>query len=169
MFVGKAGSGKDFLGLYLENNFSYRTFAIADEFKTHTAKLFGLPLSYFYSSKDDVIKEYNITGREILHKLSDIYLKIDPYIWIRKVEPFFNLHERLIITDLRYINEYEFVKKHNPHIIYIESPNCLDKPYLNHESESYSEYFKSIATEKLYNDGTDEFVRKVHNKLFYSE
>jgi hypothetical protein len=78
---------------------------------------------------DRIRRELSIPGigfssREILQKIGTIFREVDPCIWIRiaitRAQALISSgHKLVIISDVRYQNEIECVKKNGGHIIYI--------------------------------------------------
>lgn len=92
--------GKDTVGEYLVDKYSFKRFAFADEVKKFLIQL------GWNGKKDE-------KGRELLIQFAELCKKIDPAIWVKKVmakieeEPVKNI----VITDLRFSIEDESIKK----------------------------------------------------------
>ncbi|NDG52460.1 MAG: hypothetical protein EBY39_05480 [Flavobacteriia bacterium] len=68
----------------------------------------------------------------------DLMRKLDPEYWIKRIELSLALAEKIngtqFITDVRYVNEVEFIKKKGGKIIHIEQEGC--KPANEEEAEN---------------------------------
>lgn len=169
LLTGKAGCGKDYLGNYLSSNFGYNKIAIADKLKEQASSLLDIPLEKFYRDKDKSLNFYGkiTTPRELLQQLADIIQPINPHKWVSLLDVFFesSKKDRIVLTDLRFKHEYDWLSIYNPKIIYIESTKSYQYSYLSHHSEKNYDYFKSISDEQLVNDGTENFISEIKNKL----
>lgn len=127
--TGYKRSGKDTIGNYLVNNYNFTRIAFADTLKEACKIIFGFTDEQVYG---DDLKEINDeywqhTPRDILQKvgselfrnrLPEICNNISDDIWIRSVEKkILDLveegHTKFVITDIRYQNEIDFIKKLN--------------------------------------------------------
>ena len=102
------------------------------------------------------------TPREIMQELGSFYRKVDPDFWVRKVNENWKRQDcpDVIITDVRHINECEYVKEKGVLIRVVRED--ADKIHgMDHESETAldvkdSDYFDI----EVYNDKTLEDLKK---------
>lgn len=170
-FSGKKGSGKDTAATILETRLKEYGFLIRrDQFAARLKKacsiIFNTPIEYFEDEnlKKQTHSETGLTYRQILQKVgTDLFRKqIDSEIWARA--PFTNLvlkeKEILILTDLRFRNEAEQVKRHNGKIIRINRPGLISDSHISEtEMDDYGSFDYVI-----HNDGTlDQLKEAIQN------
>lgn len=125
--TGRKRSGKDTIGKYLVENHGFTRVAFADSLKEACKIIFGFSDEQVYGDElKEVIDEYwNHSPREILQKVGTELFRdqlprvcgnIGDDIWIRSVERQINNlrkqgHQRFVITDVRFENELNFIKK----------------------------------------------------------
>ena len=115
----------------------------ADHFKIDAINKGNLKYEKVFGEKDDETrKQLQLMGTENGRD------KYGQDIWINIVDTWMKIYnergvERFIITDLRFKNEYEYLKSKNAKIIKIEAPNRQkenlkgqDLQVLNHRSET---------------------------------
>lgn len=128
-FTGIAKSGKTTCANYLAENYEGRVLSFAEELKKELAEgLCGGALSsynnHLTNMKTPGKKEIY---RSLLQSWGDFRRKTDPEHWIHKVEDKIGLYAKrkhpilLLIDDLRYINEYIFLKKQNFYVVKVAS------------------------------------------------
>lgn len=113
--AGQIRSGKDTFSSYLINTYSFKKF-------------------YFAEGIEDVIKRYfpelwdeNNKPRELYQKIGQWFREIDPDVWIKcldkKLESYFKYGEnaKVIVTDLRQLNEYNYLKSKGFVIVKVEA------------------------------------------------
>lgn len=146
-FAGNLKTGKNYVA---ENIFipllpkkNTLVMAFADHFKIDAITKGNLEYSKVFGEKDDKTrKQLQIMGTE------DGRDKYGQDIWINTLDNWMKIYnergvERFIITDLRFKNEYNYLKSKNAKIIKIEAPNRQKKnlkgqdlKVLNHRSET---------------------------------
>lgn len=158
--AGRARVGKDRFTDYLvgalENNHDrlFKTTAFAHRLKQMCLEHFNLnreqlwgndkeePTKFSKSpSITDVMGSTNLdinnwTPREIMQELGAFYRRIDRNFWVRKLDENwkYNNCPDTIITDVRHINECEFVKEHGV-LIKIVRDDATEIHGMTHESE----------------------------------
>jgi hypothetical protein len=177
MIIGicyKARVGKDTFGGFLKECFEdrhdryFETTAFAFMLKCMCMEHFDLTYEQLYGDrKEEQDKRYpkrltgfsNWTSREIMQEIGSFYRKIDYNYWVRKLDAHIkdSGFEDVIITDVRYKNEAEYVKNNGGVLIHIKR-SSVDKIHgMTHESETSlddlpSDYFHI----EIQNDGTLE-------------
>lgn len=131
--AGKKGSGKDTLGEYLVNKYGYTRYAFGDPVKEISKILFGFNDEQLYGEKKEEMTNYGITPRTCFQKIGtefgrDIIHNIFPELNIEKNNLWIEIFNRkcndninLVITDVRFENEVNAIKKQGGKIIYIDS------------------------------------------------
>jgi len=162
--------GKDTAAEYLEERPGVKRVAFADALKSTASSLFGLSYEQCYgpvSVKEKVDPRYNLTPREIMQGLGEKMREIYPDIWIDTV---LNItiprlraqgFSRFVISDVRYPNEAEKIKKVGGVVVKVTREGSGVTVGVNHSSETsmqdYTDYYKIIE-----NNGTlDEFFLSV--------
>lgn len=134
--TGKIGAGKDTVAHYLAR-YGYLQCAFADPLKEAASVMFGIPIAEFY---DRILKEqihpfWKITRREMLQKLGTECARrvfCDDF-WIKRANiTTDNLIERnyspdvsslhIIITDVRFDNEADWVRDQGGLIVHVIRP-----------------------------------------------
>lgn len=152
--VGKAGSGKDeFCDRMALNSgshvVSYRK-AFADALKKTCAVMYGVNEEVFHDreKKEVVDARLGVTPRELLQKFgTDIVRQLDPDHWVKRLEveventipeasvTFGFTHQLVVIPDVRFQNEIDWVKENGGVVINIvrENPDVgeMDKSHLS--------------------------------------
>lgn len=171
--TGKAGSGKDTVASFLEENYGYKNYKFAEPIYGILKVAFNLSdekinaLKRYDENKEAFIPGYtDITYRKALQLIGTEFFRnsIDKDIWAS------NLIDRLrtssdnkiVISDLRFPNELEALKKYKEHfnlnVIKVVRPNSgLDKTLAEHESELYDlpaniEIYNDKGLPELYNE-----------------
>lgn len=135
---GKAGSGKDTLADILATNSRFIKMSFAKSLKEMSIKYFGIPRDMAFSS----IKEPIV--RQVLQGIGQCFREeVDRNFWIDKLEEEILLmksiseEKRIIITDVRYINEINWIRKKGGKLVKIERQNPIDLgKYAQHSSET---------------------------------
>lgn len=178
MIIGLTGlkrSGKDTIGNYLVENHKFIRLAFADSLKDACKIIFGFSDDQLHGDelKETIDANWKHTPREILQKvgcelfrdtLPNVCNNISNDIWIRSVER--KLHNyikqgftRFVITDVRFPNEYDFVKSLKGIMINVNrasASNVLDV----HQSET--EINKLKCDIDIDNNST---IHELHNKV----
>nr|WSW58491.1 hypothetical protein OG513_07785 [Streptomyces sp. NBC_00998] len=146
--IGRARAGKDTVGAWLTENRGYERVAFADPLKAAALKLNPITevdaTGEYYRLASDVsefgwerTKDETPEVRRILQELGASIRTIDPEFWLRaglaRVEEVNRTTGRpAVITDVRYPNEADSLKRAGFKLIHIDRPGV---PILDHESE----------------------------------
>lgn len=126
---GKKRSGKDTFyktlkAIYPHLNYQQESFAkplkkiISELTNRDISKLCKLGLY------DHILPCYNITVRQFMQNFAGTCrTHFDKDIWIKSLESRIDRSSNYIITDVRHINEAEWIKKYNGILIRVERPN----------------------------------------------
>lgn len=108
---GRARSGKDTIGRYMEQRYGYATYAFASNLKRIVADIFMLSDDQVNGDgKDEVDVRYDMTPRKMLqHVGTDGFRALVPDVWLRRAEKDIReLESRfngVLVTDTRFGNE----------------------------------------------------------------
>lgn len=160
---GKKGSGKDFLGNFLCQERNYTRIAFADPLKKAIEEIFSLNHDQLYGSdkeKEDIYwgvsPRWLMTtiGTEMFRDFFGLLMKTKGIwseeekanIWVKCAEKKIQvLREKglskFVITDLRFKNEANWVKKNNGVIININRPQNTSSSDHISETDLSEEYF----------------------------
>ncbi len=164
---GKAGSGKDTVARYLVEKYDFEAEWFAKPLKLYIGgAIFGLKHHQLWGKQEDKEKidpRYGLSPRQILQmagmKLREIY----PNIWVNKLFDNIVRLDRVVIPDVRYVNEVEAIRKAGGEVWRIErdGAGASTSELANHVSETELDdylYFDEIIN----NNGTKEdLFRKV--------
>jgi hypothetical protein len=104
---GKFTSGKDTVADYLVGQYGFERRAFADKLKMVCRELFGM------RGKE----------RTLLQKFGMVLREIDPDVWVRYVLESVDLRHNIVITDVRYQNEYEAIRQQPESVLFrLECP-----------------------------------------------
>ena len=110
----KMQRGKDTVGKVLTDEFGFTRYAFADEIKKIVADIYDLSWEQLYTEKKNKLdSRYGTTPRQILQEFGREQRNRFKDIWCSKVnkEISKNKSKRIVITDLRHLNEYEYFFK----------------------------------------------------------
>ena len=148
---GKKGSGKDTFAKLLQKQIelstckSVRIDSFATNLKYCCALISGQPDYLFYNQdmKDRKAGFLNFTNRELMQKFGDLTRSLDKDIWVKSL---FNKYldnppEYLIISDVRFKNEAEHIKKLDGVLIRIESDRVKEDNHISEtDLDNYSKF-----------------------------
>lgn len=171
--VGKMGVGKDYIYNILikeilkENKVEYLQLAFADQIKINIMSKKNIPYNDVYVKKTQKSRmllqnEGTEHGRESIDK--DIWVKyLDNWITV-----FINRGiNNFIITDCRFLNELEYIKKQNGILIKIIAPN-RNNERLIYESNYDQEIYDKIKNHKSECD-LDNYLLKEFDLVLYND
>ena len=161
---GKKQTGKDsFFQVVKNTNPDFENKKFADKLKEICAMLTGLPLEYFYEHKyyGTVLDGWNMTIREFQQKIGTEAMRngLHPDAWVYALFANFNDTSKWIITDVRFPNEVNEIKKRGGLIIRINRDlnsndthlsetaldNYTDWDYIIDNNSSLEDYQKIVA------------------------
>ena len=156
---GKKGSGKDTFAQFLKEELekqlgkTVKVDSFAANLKQCCAILSGQSSCVFYNQnlKDKKANFLSLTNRELMQKFGDLTRSIDKDIWIKSL---FNKYldnppEYLIVSDVRFKNEAEHIKKLDGILIRIESDRVKEDNHISEiELDNYSKFDLEISNNK---------------------
>lgn len=153
--TGTKESGKNTFGSYLVNNYGFTENAFAKPLKDASKILFGLNDEQLYDSekKEQYDSKIGYSPREVLQKFGteivrEQFANIFPNmfrnsyknLWIKLMDIFINTKENenkfVVITDLRFQDEAEWVKNKGGIIVKINRQSIKKNKYSEHKSET---------------------------------
>ena len=163
-FMGKQKVGKNYVAekllIPLLNKHSFKNTIVmgfADQLKVNAIIKENLPYEKAFGDKD-------LKTRKILQKLGteEGRDKFGQDIWIRYLDTWLKIYqergiERVIVTDLRFKNEYDYLKSKNAKIIKVVAPNRqmknlninVDEEILKHDYLVNNDYNDDIENDLL--------------------
>ena len=172
---GKAGSGKDTVAAIIKallhgEGQKVKRFSMADPLKRGCAELFGIDINDFYDrdKKEEVNKYWGKSPRELLIFVGTDLLRdqFDERVWVKRASLEINkLIERgyvVIIPDIRFDNEVDFVEEFGGVMINVIRPNGSDVKEIKHKSEAGVK--RTDKTIDILNDSDlDSLQQKIKN------
>jgi hypothetical protein len=176
MIIGlgyKARSGKDTIAEYLVRVYGFRRVAFADSLKEACRQIFSFTDEQLYGDKKEVVDSYwEVTPRYVLQKVGTECMRegYDKDIWIKSVEKKIrDSKDNWVITDMRFPNEAEAVKRWGGFLVRVDRPNSgATGGIVSHPSEIAMDSFKDWDY-ALNNDSNVHAVlyEKVEDMLAY--
>ena len=173
--LGKKGSGKDTLADYLVNTKGFVKYSFAKPVKDISKILFNLSEEQLYGNlKETIDDKIGISPRVIFQRLGTefgqdlIYklfpeLKIKKNTWLKLFDLFLekNKDKNIVIADVRFVHEINYLKKLNFNIIKI---NRKDSLIDNHVSEKQNDLYYDFNIEN--NDSKEDLFSKYNNFIY---
>jgi dephospho-CoA kinase len=173
--TGNKQHGKSTIANYLIDNFNYVELAFAKPLKDVCEILFDFDYEQLYGNKKEIIDErwkqtprklFEYIGTELFRKqIGEVLPEVNGEFWIKIIENKINTiiknneNAKIVISDIRFQNELDFIKKlnYNVHTIKVIRPEKLEN--YTHDSEKNIQEFN---TEYVFmNNGTIEDLYKI--------
>jgi hypothetical protein len=165
--TGTKNSGKDTIGNYLANKYAFTKICFAEPLKKSCQVIFGFTNYQLndVTAKEKIDPYWKYSPREILQKvgtelfrdkLGQMFELIGDDIWVkilhRKITDMINDGvDRIVITDVRFPNEANYIKKQDGYIWKVTCSNVSPNKYSLHKSETNQSI---IPDENINNDST---------------
>ena len=125
--VGKKGSGKDTIGnIIKELDPEFRQYSFAGPIKKVITTVFDIPNSQLEGRKEKetpIEKWYNKSPRDLMKEVGDAFKeKFGRDIWIKILFDNIKNENKVVITDLRFKNEYDECREKGVFIIKVVRP-----------------------------------------------
>jgi hypothetical protein len=171
--TGRKRHGKDTLGDYLVSNYGYTKIGFADALKEGCRHIFGFNDDQLYGNSKEIDDDFwKASPRKVLQyvgtdlfrdQLSKILPEVKDDIWVKVVEKTIlqNPDKKYVITDVRFNNELEFIKKYNGLTIKVQRDTLTNID--SHISESFIDELQTNYTIK--NSGTIEELYENFNNI----
>lgn len=101
---GKFRTGKDTVGTHLVNKYGFKQVSFAKKLKEVCADLFDMEGK----------------NRALLQQVGEKMRLVDPEVWVKYTFRNVNPTDNVVVTDVRYVNEYTFLKNINGILIRTE-------------------------------------------------
>ena len=184
--TGKKFSGKDVVADWLITNERFTRYKFADPIKSSVAEVFLWDDDWINGSKKEVIdprwgisprQAQQAVGTELFRiRLAELFDLFDEVtgdtVWCKRFKYWYEMQPEgtnIVVSDLRFLNEFKILKEMGAHIIRIERDGLESAD--QHPSETEME--KIVPDYTLFNDST---IEGLHNKiamlypqLFYSD
>lgn len=179
--TGLARTGKDTIAEYLVSNHNYTRYAFADPIKRFISSVFGIPIELLDRLKEDLKGKFKYispinslcTGknmRKIFQGVGDAFKAIlgDNNVFIKLLikEVRKDAKKYVVISDLRYLNEYSLIQEEFGKIIVIQIKKDDVLPTDEHSSEV--EYLDIPSDIIITNNGTKEELYNTVNSFLRS-
>lgn len=178
--IGKKNSGKDTVANYLMEKHYFEKFSLAYQVKEVCKNLFNFSYDELYGNEKDKINKLGISVRECCQKIGtefgrniihDLFpnLKINRgELWIYHLRQFLKntkyKKSKIVITDLRFKNEIDFIKSMGGYLIYIDSIYSIkDDDHISENIKLTSNDYDYI----LYNKSTKQDLYKNMNDICF--
>ena len=177
IIIGAKRSGKDTLAKYIADKYEYKIVKISEKLKKCLKILFDFSNEQLENDEKDIIDErwglsprkiMQFFGTEILqNKIQEILPQCNKNFLINNFKNTIDKNKKYIISDLRFLHEYNALLEYNPYVILIQRDNI--KYYDNHISEL--EYTKIPYNIKILNNGSftdlyDKFEIEKKNNIY---
>ena len=165
---GDQGSGKTTVGNILAEKYNFHILSFSDALKDIVSILFQWPRHLLegdtpYSREwretiDDWWSNYlnipDFTPRKALQIIGTDVLrdKFHPDIWMIIIERQLSNNKNIVITDIRFTNELNMIRKHGGHIIYIKRTN--ESSFIKPSHKSEYDITQMDIQDIIYNNGT---------------
>ncbi len=176
--TGNKYHGKDTIGNYLKNNYGYITLSFAQPIKTICRELLSFDDEQLYGNKKETQDNrwFDITPREYYQFIGDLFRNNMRYINADFGDDIFvlslkqkilsilenNPNQKIVITDVRFVNEYEMIKSLGGSIWRVSRPELVDNDDL-HISET--ELNMLNPDYKLLNNKIDELYKQINDLM----
>lgn len=171
--TGKARSGKDTLANILVNSYGYKRYAFADPLKKVGEILFGWNEEHSDGQlKENIDPVFGISPRQFYQTFGTDFARqtISDDIWIKILKKSLIKNKNVVISDVRFDNEAEFVLSNGGIILHIEREDRtkLEAVQANHLSEDgiSGKFYENSNYIFIDGNGTkEELTVKVHNVM----
>lgn len=182
---GHAGAGKDTVAAYLTDHYKdVYSLSFAGPLKEAAAVAFGIPLKYFNSPslKEQELPGYGVTPRMIAQYMgTEMFRNLSSVFWVHRLirtlegtthedDPaIYDSGDTVVITDVRFQNEIDFIAAHNGIIIHLSRPGATGAvgiPAHASETPATQLNFPGGKTYVIQNNGTIKDLYKKVAELF---
>jgi len=159
-FTGYKRSGKDTCSNYISQYYNFKHYKISSKLKAVIKLLFNVSDQDLEFNKETENSHWKITPRKMMQfvgtemfqkQIQELIPDIQKNFWINSFESSYliNNNENIVISDLRFIHEYEVLRKYNIIVIRIENKR-LDT---NDDHISENEFLNIPFDYTIKNDG----------------
>lgn len=138
---GFKGCGKDFVAKYIHDTYMFEHLKISTKLKEITKLLFELDDSHVEGNKKEcIVDKWNITPRQMMqflgtemfqYKIQELLPSSGRYFWIQSFVHSMKNKKNIVVSDLRFLHEYDYMKKHlqTHNLIVIRIDNFMNNIY----------------------------------------
>ena len=180
LLCGYKGCGKDTFAKYAEIKYKYKHVKFASTLKTILKHLFAFDDDQLEGYRKDIVDDkWGITPRDAMifvgtnlfqHEIQHLIPSMQKNFWVKQVCEQINPNDNIIISDLRFIHEYMYMKNRFPtvdiRVVKIINPNLLiyQKDNMdNTETEHLQIPFdKIIMNDNCYHTSIDEYITQLN-------
>ena len=165
---GRARSGKDTVASFILAQRGGYIYSFADPIRAMLAPL-GIDMRdpYWQERKEEVIPAIGVSPRRMMQTLGTEWGRelINPELWlILAKQLLLNCGPGMVIADVRFENEAEWVRSQGGRVIHIERPNVVAvEP---HASEAGIEFKGEEGDFKIINGGSLEDLQQTIREVF---
>jgi hypothetical protein len=142
---GKRGTGKDTLAAILVER-GFQKVSFAKPLKAHVRQFFSMTEEHTDGSLKEIVDpRYGLSPRQIMIDVGQFYRRYDPLFWVKQA--FRDLPTLAAISDVRFINEADYIRKEGGIVVRLER-----KPELN----IYKGVLTDVSETQLDNYAFDE-------------
>lgn len=176
---GLKQSGKDTIADFLVSQYGYKKVRIAETLKEMCTMLFGLNQDQIEGSmKDQVDTRWGVSPRQIMqffgtevmqYQIQHLIPNTGRTFWIKSLLERHAHESTIVISDLRFIHEWEMIKQkygQNALILKVVNPRTLNEDD-KHVSEQ--EWLDIPAEREIVNDSTIEALHAKISELFINQ
>lgn len=128
-FTGKARSGKDTAALFVIETFNLEKYSFAQPIKEACKVMFGWNEEHVNGSLKEAIDDhYGVSPRQAMQTLGTEWGRntIHNEMWIKRAEMAFKQSSMgIVIPDVRFENEAEFIRDNGGVLIHVTRPNVI--------------------------------------------
>tara|TARA_Y200000002_G_scaffold377243_1_gene382511 strand:+ start:1194 stop:1793 length:600 start_codon:yes stop_codon:yes gene_type:complete len=173
--LGNKDHGKDTVSDYLVNKYKFEKKAFAEPLKEVCQILFGFTFEQLYGNSKEIPDKYwGVTPRNVLqfvgtelfrNKMSEIIPGISQNFWLECMRRKSIEYDRLVISDVRFQNEVDFIHEMNGIVIKIERRDKETKDAHASEKElkhitNYDLYIANNSDLKTLYFKVDEIIKQ---------
>jgi len=154
--VGKAQSGKDTVAALMKDMFleqhsmNFELVAFADYLKELCTKYFNLTYEQVYGDKKEWydVDRPKVDGscwnaREIMQFVGESVRSVDRNFWVKELNRRIKGYDNVILTDVRHLNEFKYVKNNDGYVLNIQRENRKKIETNTHISEVSLDRYES--------------------------
>jgi hypothetical protein len=174
--AGAKGSGKDAAADRLVDKYQYQKISFADPLKAACKIIFHLSEAQLYGDRKEIVDaRWNKTPREIMQTLgTEVVRNLGKDTWIKsaqiKIEKLHwektlgadHIDLNIVIPDVRFLNEAEFIKETGGLLVYINRETVLNK-FSEHSSETELSTFNGFDFTINNNSSLADLYKSIDN------
>lgn len=173
--TGKKRSGKDTTADYLVEKYGFEKISFATPLKEICKILFSFSDNQLYGDeKEEIDKRWDISPRKVFQfigtnlfrdRMSELIPNIEKNFWVKCTEEILEskLNKNIVVTDCRFDNEVNVIKKHKGYVFRINRENNnID----THSSETEIENL--LVDSDISNDTTKQDLFSKIDKIIHS-